>query len=340
VRVTVDGITVRAYEPGDEASILDLFVRAFHQRRDLAHWRWKYQGAPYGNLRISLAVDPDGRVVAHYAGYPVPFRRDAAGSRETLLAYQIGDTMTLPEARGVGRRSTSLLARTARHFYDHFCAGQVAFNYGFNVGRIQRFSVRSLNATRVEAVPFWSRERAAGPRPAPGRWRRLLDGLSVEAVERVDEGWDEFFGEVAPAYGFLVHRDARYVRWRYLQRPDVPYLLLAMRCRRKLVGWGVFARRQGTLVWGDALVHPDHRASLNVLLDAAAGHPMARGVRRIQGWFSPRPAWFTAVLVDLGFRPEPEPQDLGLMCVPWLVGDAADSMQRDLYYTYGDSDLF
>ena len=336
----MDGFTIRAYEPGDEASILDLFARAFQQRRDLAHWRWKYQDAPYGSLRISVAVDADGRVAAHYAGYPVHVHRVLTDARETLTAYQIGDTMTLPEARGVGRRSTSLLARTARHFYEHFCAGRVAFNFGFNEGSIQRFSMRLLNAERIEAVPFWSRERAAGPRPAPGRWRRLLDGLTVETVEAVDESWDAFFDDVASAYTFLTHRDARYVRWRYLQRPDVPYLVLAVRCRRRLVCWGVFARRQGVLLWGDALVHPNHVGSVKLLLEAAATHPMARGARSVQGWFSSRPAWFTTLLGDLGFTREPEPQDLGLMCVPWQLHDAGAAMRRDLYYTYGDSDLF
>ena len=338
--MTVDGFTIRAYEPGDEASILDLFARAFHHPRDLAHWRWKYLDAPYGNLRISVAVDADGRVVAHYAGYPVHFHRVLTGARETFTAYQIGDTMTLPEARSIGRRSTSLLARTARHFYEDFCAGRVAFNFGFNAGGIQRFSTRLLNAERVEAVPFWSRERAAGPLPAPGRWRRFVDGLTVETVEAVDESWDTFFHDVAPAYSFLAQRDSRYVRWRYLERPDVPYLVLAVRCRRALVCWGVFARRDGVLVWGDALVHPNHVGSVNLLLEAAGAHPMARGTRRVLGWFSPRPAWFASALADLGFRREPEPQDLGLMCVPWQVDDAAAWIRRDLYYTYGDGDLF
>ena len=62
--------------------------------------------------------------------------------------------------------------------------------------------------------------------------------------------------------------------------------------------------------------------------------------RGAQGWFSSRPAWFASVLDGLGFRAEPDPQDLGLMCVPWREPDAAARMRRELYYTYGDSDLF
>ena len=332
--------TIRGYEPGDEAHILELFARAFHQRRDLAHWAWKYRDSPYGSLRISVAVDGEGRTVAHYAGYPVPFSLASAAGRRTVTALQIGDTMTRPEARGVGRRSTSLLARTARDFYERFCAGRVAFNYGFNEGGIQTFSVRVLGAERVESVPFRVREPAAPPRSAPGRWRRVLHGLTVETVEAVDDAWDAFFRDVAPAYAFLIERDARYVRWRYLRRPDVPYLVLAVRRRRALCCWGVFTRREEALIWGDALVHPDHAGAVSLLLAAAAASPIGRGARRVQGWFSPRPAWFATMLDDLGFRVEPEPQDLALMCVPWQERDAAAQMRRALYYTYGDSDLF
>jgi hypothetical protein len=332
--------TIRPYEPGDETSILELFERAFHHRRDVAHWRWKYRDAPGGALRISVAVDGEGRVVTHYAGYPVAFHRAAAGEPEILVGHQIGDTMTHPDARGVGRRSTSLLARTAGHFYAHFCAGRVAFNYGFNEGGVRRFSIRSLNAELVEPVSLRVRERSAGPDPAPGPRRRLLGGLTAEPVAAVDQTWDTFFDAVAPAYGFLVRRDARYLRWRYLGRPDVPYLVLAVRRRDRLVGWGVFARRERMLVWGDALVHPEHRDAVEILRDAAAADPIAHGTEGILGWFPPRPAWFAAVLDDLGFRTEAEPQDLGLMCVPWLAPDAAASMRRVLYYTYGDGDLF
>ena len=46
--------------------------------------------------------------------------------------------------RHVGRGPTSILGRTALHFYETFCEGKVAFNYGFNVANIQRFSLKFL----------------------------------------------------------------------------------------------------------------------------------------------------------------------------------------------------
>jgi hypothetical protein len=90
-----------------------------------------------------------------YAGYTVPFRlfgaERTARSRD-LLAHQIGDTMTDPSVRHLGRGPTSVLGRTALHFYETFCEGRVAFNYGFNVANIQKFSLRFLRSDRVLAT--------------------------------------------------------------------------------------------------------------------------------------------------------------------------------------------
>src|SRR5438046_2618169 len=89
-RMPVDGrFVTRSYQPGDEGAILDLFRRCFHAPRDEAHFRWKYLQNPYGNAHISVTTDADGKLVGHYAGYPVPFVLDG----RDLLAHQIGDTM-------------------------------------------------------------------------------------------------------------------------------------------------------------------------------------------------------------------------------------------------------
>src|SRR5690349_12233532 len=115
-------LTVRAYRDGDETAVLDLFARSFpHAPRSVAHFDWKYRRSPFGNERISVALDGAGRVLAHYAGYPVPFR---AYGRD-VLAHQIGDTMTDVSIRHIGRGPTSVLGRTALHFYERFCENDV-----------------------------------------------------------------------------------------------------------------------------------------------------------------------------------------------------------------------
>jgi len=320
----------RAYERGDETKILDLFARSFHAPRTIEHFRWKYLDSPFGTARISLTFESGGKLVAHYAGYPVPFWDHGSD----LMAHQIGDTMTDPSVRHIGRGPTSILGRTALHFYATFCDNKIAFNYGFNVANIQRFSLRFLRSDRVEPVSYWRRELPLKRIARPGRWIR---GYQLELARDFGGEFDRFFDRVAPPHEFLVRRDARYLRWRYRDCPDRGAFVVAIRKWRRLVGWSVFRIRERSIVWGDALFDPNHRDAAGVLLrHVVPSYP----VDRIEAWFAPRPRWIATVLDETGFVSEPEPRDLSLMCVPFVMADATDRMRRSLYSTMGDSDLF
>ena len=319
----------RPFRDGDEAKILDLFARSFHQPRTREHFDWKFRRDPFGNKRISLTFDDAGRLVGHYAAYAVPFR----DGERNLIANQIGDTMTDVAVRHIGRGPTSVLGRTALHFYETFCEGKVAFNYGFNVANIQRFSLKFLRSDRVEPVTY----RVRGPMRRISRVSRWPRGWRLELVTSVGAEFDEFFARVAPAYAFLVRRDAAYLRWRYLERPDVGYALAAIRKWGRLAGWIAFRVRDGRFWWGDALFDPRHEDAVEVMLrHVTPSYPISE----IEAWFPPRPAWFDAILRRLGFETRPEPQDLSLMCVPWTMPDATAAIRERLYYAMGDSDLF
>lgn len=357
---------VRPYRPGDEEAILQLFARAFHRRRSVERWRWEYGENPLGNHRISVAVDGEERLLAHYAGYPVHVWTDTGlggpGPR-TLDCLHIGDTMTAPEARRIGRRRTNLLTRTVQHFYATWCRGRVAFNFGANTGKIQRFSRRTAGARRLEPVPFHARA-LPGPRfPAPGPLGALFGGWRVARADGFDERFDALWRRCRGAYRLLVARDRRYLAWRYAA-PETRYFVWTVSRWGRLVGWSVFrqeavpeapeARRGGRgeegqetpaeregerLIWGDALFDPRHPRAPAVLLSRVVGHPVHRRARRLEGWLTPRPAWWGRIVLELGFRSEPEPEDLGFVYVPFEV-DPGDAFAAHLYYTKGDTDLF
>jgi hypothetical protein len=329
------GLLIRAYCDGDERAILGLFNRYFpHAPRSLEHFRWKYRNDPFGNERISLAF-AGAQLVGHYAGYAVPFRLfDQDGTRgRDLITNQIGDTMTDQSVRHIGRGPTSVLGRTALHFYENFCEGRVAFNYGFNVANIQKFSLRFLRSDRVESVTY----RVSAPLPAITRSERWMRGYSFEIVREAGAELDELFKRVSSAYRFCVTRNSEYLRWRYLQCPDVDYVVVAIRKWRRLVGWIAYRIREGHFQWGDALFDPDFPDAVEVTLRHVIP---PHDVSLIECWFPPRPKWFDAVLGDLGFKIHPQPQDLSLMCVPFTWPGATERMREDLYYTWGDSDLF
>ncbi|HEV7241008.1 MAG TPA: GNAT family N-acetyltransferase [Thermoanaerobaculia bacterium] len=322
-------VETRAYEAGDERQILDLFARSFpHAPRRIEHFRWKYRENPFGNERISLTF-VDEMLAGHYSGYAVPFHTYG----RDVLAHQIGDTMTDVAVRHIGRGPTSILGRTALDFYARFCEGRIAFNYGFNVGNIQKISLRFLRSDRVEPVTY----RVAPPPPPIRRAERWMGGYQLELVRRTTPEWDELFLRVANDYRFLVRRDARYVSWRYLECPDVDYAIVAIRKWRRLVGWIAFRIRENRFTWGDALFDPRFPDAVEVVLrHVVPSYP----VDTIEAWFPPRPRWFDETLTSLGFETRPEPQDLSVMCVPFTWTDVVEHMRTDLYYTWGDSDLF
>lgn len=330
---------VREYRDGDEEQILPMFCRSFQVNRSLARWRWEYRENPYGALRISEAFSPEGRLVAHYAGYPVRFHHAAGKELRALPALQIGDTMTDPAFRHLGRGPTSLLGRTVRHYYARFCEGHVAFNYGFNTGNIQRFSMSFVGARRLESLPFHLLDLAARPLALPNPFRSWLAGYRVERIARFDARWDELFRRVSSAYGFLIERDARYLDWRYARCPDTEYFLYAVFRRNELVGWSVFRYKGESLRWGDALFDPRHPAAIRQLLAHVLAAPEHRQAKTVEAWITSRPAWWRREIEALGFESRSEPEDLGFVFVPFGE-DPEEDFRAHLYYMMGDSDLF
>jgi hypothetical protein len=331
VRARRDGYRIRNYRSGDEQAVFGLFRETFGVDQHPGHWAWRFLGNPRGGPRISLAFSPDGELVGQYCAYPVRWR--GLSLARHAESHQVGDTMTRPSARTVGRGPTSLLARTGRHFYLTHCRGRVAFNYGFNTGNITKFSCRFLEAAVVEDVPY----RELSPDVRLGSSARLGARYEVRRItERsgVDAGFDALFERVCDRYGLLVERSAEYLRWRYLDCPAKGPELVAAYRQGRLAAWVVATRHPDRVVWGDALVDPAELPALRVLLGEirAPGHP-------IVGWFSERPRWWSKQLDSLGFVRSPEPDSLVTIQVPFVCGDALSQL-RGAFYTKGDSDLF
>ena len=337
-----DPLHARRFAPGDEHHILELFATSFHAQRGLEHWSWKYARSPFGCHRISLIVDDEGTLVAQYCAYPVPFSR--SGDGPDALAHQVGDTMTARSVRHIGRGPTSVLARAAKHFYARHCHRRVAFNYGFNTGNIQKFSMRFVGAHKIEDVAYRRRGLTAACPPQ--------STVLLELARRADRRFDQLWQNCRRHYGELIVRDARYLQWRYFDRPDLEYVVVAAHEHGSLVAWSVFGRRGSQLVWGDALFDREAlgerlAATSEALLQRAlgalqptTGDDDSEALAEIVCWFPERPVWWHANLERLGFEMATEPQQLGLVVVPFEDTRAPERLRERLYYTYGDSDLF
>jgi SAM-dependent methyltransferase len=332
-----DKFFIRPYAEGDESKIVPMFNNMFHVNRTFDHWYWKFRDNPYGSFKIACAFTDDNELVAHYAGYPVPFYSEI-DKPETFISFQIGDTMTKPGVRNVGLGRTGLLARTAFYYYAKFCDGVLPFIYGYNTGNIRKLGVRYLKYTYIDPVPLWMRDIVNNPVKPPSFLAGLLSAYRIDEAHSVTEDWTEFFRRVRSSYKLLISRDAAYLRWRYLNCPDKIHRIFSIRKRGRLVGWSVFSKKDNRLIWGDALFDKKYPESVSYFLYALLNSHF-QGIETVEGWFSPNPGWWNNRLKELGFRTVREPNDL----TPGVVifdASLLEQLKKHFYYTMGDSDLF
>lgn len=79
-------ITIRPYQPGDEAGLLRGHNLTFSPQRSLAHWQWKFRDNPTGQVHTMLAVHETEGIVGAYVTLPV---RVLADGKECLAGQCI-----------------------------------------------------------------------------------------------------------------------------------------------------------------------------------------------------------------------------------------------------------
>lgn len=335
-----DNFSIAPYSAGHESNILTTFNEVFGVSRTLEHWYWKFRDNPYGSYKISEVYSRDGNLVAQYAGYPVPFLSEVDGLSTAFISFQIGDTMTRPEVRNIGRGKTSLLSRTARHFYAEYCEGITPFTYGFNTGTIKKFGERFLGYQYIDPIPYRIKNVKISPLRGRSLFKKIFSGYTVKMVESFNDAFDYLFWKSASSYKLLVKRESPYLNWRYRDCPDKDYVKFCVSRRGKLVGWSIFLKKNSRLIWGDALFDREHPDAVEFLLNHVLNTRPCKNVETIEGWFSKKPVWWNEILDQLGFELSNEPNNL-FPCF-FILGDNGwiEKLQNYFYYTMGDSDLF
>jgi hypothetical protein len=340
-------ITVRKYCKGDEYTILPTFKRIFSTQRSMEHWRWKFEDNPFGSHKIALALDEKGKLAAQYATFPVPFYLSPAFCRDTsdasfpsnIIAMQVGDILTEPSFRNIGRGPTSVLARTTYYFYNKFCINQTPFNYGFLTGPHKKFGKLFLNYEYTTGIPYHVLNLRKMSRISSAFEKMSRIGYSVEKITSVGKEFDQFFKRVKDSYGILIRRNASWLKWRYLDCPDNMHHLFAVKRFNRLMGWGVFLDQGDNLIWGDALFGTKKSIAARILIEQTAARFFSNA-KRVIGWFSPAPAWWGEVMYKIGFEIRPEPNRLTPAYAIFDHSFSIEMFEKGRYYTMGDSDLF
>jgi cyclopropane fatty-acyl-phospholipid synthase-like methyltransferase len=329
-------ISTRNYQLGDESKILETFNKTFNVSRSPEHWIWKFKDNPLGGPFTSLSWDGD-KIAAQYTGYPL--KMDIGDNRDVVV-FQNGDTMVVPEYRGVGIGRNNLLSRTFRFFERNVMPGDAFVAYGFNTGKIRRLCQLFLGITVDLPIYEWNFSINKESKFNSQSWfQQLLSGLSISKETSAGNWANEIFQNTRKDYPWLIKRDRKYLEWRYDQHPDFSYAFYVVKHWGKPVGWLVVRQEGEKLFLVDALLDKQKaKTALEVALQKIIkNYPE---IDTISSWFSEVPEWWNKLLANAGFEKQRQFQDLYLACKSYDKRVTTQKFAEKFYFTMGDSDLY
>ena len=279
--------------------------------------QWKYFGNPAGPA-YGECVAVAGKPVAFFSNLPAVFK---LGSRPDVRGAQAVDAMVAAPVRRHG-----LFLKLAQEAYRRMDQDGLALTYVFASAAAQAGFVNRLGYVLVGRVPrYVCVLDPAGLAAQSGRqgsaaaaYRLLLralaprqrsraargDGLTVGAVEAVDERFDTLWTAAAEQMAVAVVRDRAYLRWRYTQNPLRRYQILAAERGQALAGCAVLsvdsATRTGRVL--ELFTRPDEAAAGPALLVALTDRARAAGCVQMQAWMLPQHTAYVRMLKEAGFR--------------------------------------
>jgi GNAT superfamily N-acetyltransferase len=286
------------YHRADRRAVCTFLREALALReadRLLRQWEWKYDGNPFNpNGEPYVLLRKDGkRIVGMYGSI---FLRFWINGQEHLVSHGC-DLAIHPAYRG-RRLSEGLMERRRTDNPVNFAwrneisnriatvAGRTGVRFvpmvkPLHVGSLLRgiHSPRWLGrAGAIGARGFRQLCRPLSRRTAPGR-------VAVRRVYRVGTEVDELWERACRDYPVILVRDAQYLDWRFVQRPDAQYTILVAVEARRVVGYMVVrSTDKGGVHWGylvDYLVERRSRSLFSLLLGQAIEHLRRQGVSAI-----------------------------------------------------------
>lgn len=230
---------------GDVGDCQALFRSVFASDISPSLWEWKYG---HGRGRSILARDQQGVLIAHYGA---TIRRIHLFGEPTR-ALQSCDVMVRKQDRGLLTRS-GVFFQTAREFQERFLndLGMFPLAFGFPQFRAMRLPVLLGLYREVDRVNvlFWEPMRHADFL-APRVFMLNDNGTILALVNRL---WGKLVVQL-DSY-IAISRDADYIRYRYLNHPEVSYrfLLVKKPWTRRLLGLVVIRLDEGKIQLMDIL---------------------------------------------------------------------------------------
>ncbi len=243
------GITSRHFKPSDGQRIMALFQKVFGNSRTGEEWEWKFPKHCLSDVYIRIAEDSGTQeLIGQYALIPVNVQVDQAVVHAALSL----DTMVDERFRGRG-----LFTRLAEELYSSPECSKVGILIGFPnpssyPGFIRRLKWEHIGDFDLMLRPLvfsetlsslgfrWAAWPVVRQTLAAAGWvfglifrvdqGRSADFADIVPVKEFDQTFDSFFQRLVQSQpGCRIHKDHRYMNWRYIEPVHVKYEVFAMK---------------------------------------------------------------------------------------------------------------
>jgi hypothetical protein len=342
------------YQKADRQEVFS-FLRTVCAPHDsdrlILQWDWKYDGNPFRpDAEPYILLLKDGGQIIGMEG--VTRLRAVLAGKEHWVSLG-GDLLLHPNYRGRGLAPRIVAQVQADNPLRFSWRNPLSHrSVGHQPGTSTRMFplVKPLDfayvTQRLTGRRWLGRCAAAVAESAPRlirarRQQTAVPGVSVVQVDAFDQRFDALAQRASRDYGAMLLRDERYLSWRFINRPDVRYTVLAAQRASDVVGYMVLrsAADDAGVRWGyvvDFLVAERSPSLFSLLLEAAIACLRHDGVKAIS---CRTPPPYRRVLYRYGFLPwfwgPPS-----YFCVNFMLPDLRVFEDlRQWFVTMGDGDL-
>ncbi len=292
VQVGEHTLTVRDLGLEDESAIVDLHTLVFGPQVDAAWLRWKYGQEPHQGLGQAVGAWHGETLVAFCGGVP----RTLNLHGKVWRGLQLTDVMVHPQWRGILTRKGPFYHASSRFYQSRIGEAschpfQLAFGFGSRIHVRLAVTIRlGWDGGQMQML-HW-KPTAVDKRAVPLTWcwQEILPQDDLFDTH-INTAWDIMKRE---ASGVTIgHRDAAYLRWRYVDRPPAVgaglqeryrYFVLRRPWSRRASGVAVMDLRSASAHWLDWI---GSTAQMPLAIHAVRCQAAQSGANEVTAWASP-----------------------------------------------------
>lgn len=256
---------IRVYKKGDELGYLTLMNLVFPRYKcNIQRWRWEFADNPFGSIQVF--ADFEGEIIGHMGLFFVPIKI----GDNVFLGSQAVDLAVHPSFRGRGiflKIGKKLMQEAAEkgivisygvpnepayrgHLkYGWFFVSQIpvlikpisrksllAFILASLLGFIRKPTFKSLShlLNSIRNALVISLETS-------GKTAKSGNNYKVKVLTSFDEKTDLLWKKASKKYSLCVVRNAKYLNWRYIKKPQSKYFVLTITKDQEIEGYVILS---------------------------------------------------------------------------------------------------